>query len=162
MKNLEEHSYDVEKEWRREADAMKEFNSLGHRHVTRAIAAYTQNQKYYLVLEWADGGNLRDFWLENPHPQLTEEKIKEFIDQLWGLTDAIDRIHNSTRTALLRTRTAVEPSSPASSSTDHSSNVPALQLNGVNSFNEQPVASAKQDFAIIHEGKLNTEKEKSS
>lgn len=138
MKNLEELSYDVEKEWKREADAMKEFNRLGHAHITCALAAFKQNQKYYLILEWADGGNLRDFWVANPQPQLTENKIREFIGQLWGLADALDQIHNSTMPALQRTRTAVETPSPAISVKDSSLPNPVFQLNGVDGLDHEP------------------------
>jgi serine/threonine protein kinase len=139
MKNLEELSYDVETEWKREAEAMKDINRLGHRHITCALAAFKQNQKYYLILEWADGGNLRDFWAANRHPQLTKVKVKEFIGQLWGLADALDQIHNSNKPELLRIRT--ESTSQVTSGTDFSSRIPGIQLNGVESLHDEQVAS---------------------
>lgn len=139
MKNLEELSYNVEKEWKREAEAMKELNRLGHPHITCALAAFKQNDKYYLILEWADGGSLRDFWLANPKPQVTEDKCKEFIVQLWGLADALDQIHNSNM------RTASEAPSPVLSGISSPSATPILQINGVDHVDDSFVSNRGAD-----------------
>jgi hypothetical protein len=146
MKNLEEPpDYNVETEWSREAEAMKEINKLQHPHITYGLAAFTQNQKYYLVLEWADGGNLRNFWVDNNKPQLTEAKVREFVCQLRGLSDALDKIHNSKKPSILRSRTTSAMPSPELSGTVSSSTVPEIQINGLHSSN---AGMASDDAAV--------------
>ncbi|QDS71508.1 hypothetical protein FKW77_004827 [Venturia effusa] len=117
--------YNVETEWLREAEAMKEINKLEDEHITRGLAAFTQNKKYYLVFEWADG-NLRDFWEENSESQLTESKVTEFIFQLKGLCDGLDKIHNSQKPSILRSRTGL--SSPNLSGAEDGPIVPIIPL----------------------------------
>ena len=42
---------------------------------------------------WADGGNLRDFWIENPKPILTAALVKNIIEQLRGMAEALQKLH---------------------------------------------------------------------
>lgn len=46
------------------------------------------------MFQWADGGSLRDFWEENPHPKLTPSFIREIVEQLRGLADALNELHH--------------------------------------------------------------------
>jgi serine/threonine protein kinase len=58
-------------------------------------------ERYYLLSIWADGGNLREFWRENPSPNLdlTADQIMEVLVQLRGLTQALNICHNPTHIA---------------------------------------------------------------
>lgn len=42
---------------------------------------------------WADGGNLRDFWIEKPKPILTAALVKDIIEQLRGMAEALQKLH---------------------------------------------------------------------
>jgi serine/threonine protein kinase len=58
----------------------------------RGIAAISRNDRYYILFEWADGGNLRDFWQSNPLPA-DDKHIMEFIEQMSGLSSSLARLH---------------------------------------------------------------------
>jgi len=42
---------------------------------------------------WADGGNLRDFWIEHPKPKVTPDLVKDIMAQLRGMADALQKLH---------------------------------------------------------------------
>lgn len=46
------------------------------------------------MFQWADGGNLREFWKEQNRPTLTPDLVKQTITQLCGLADALHALHN--------------------------------------------------------------------
>lgn len=50
---------------------------------------------HYLICEWADGGNLRNFWnsLKSPQPGLVEEVVTQLLD----LADALYTLHYSSK-----------------------------------------------------------------
>lgn len=48
----------------------------------------------YFVFQWADGGNLRDFYQTDPKPLLNPRFVKQIFSQLWGLSSALNQIHN--------------------------------------------------------------------
>lgn len=43
---------------------------------------------------WADGGNLRDFWKNHPNPEMKPELVKEMIEQIRGMAEAIQKLHD--------------------------------------------------------------------
>jgi serine/threonine protein kinase len=47
-----------------------------------------------MLFEWADGGNLVDFWMDNPQPQMTPETMKQTVMQFRGLAGALCAAHN--------------------------------------------------------------------
>lgn len=99
--------YNVENEWNREAKAHQQLNNKSP-HLIRAIAAYKQiardpnNNKYHLVLEWADGGNLLDFWRKNQEAQIdhldvkgSQQRVCKTLEQLLGLLGALNGMHST-------------------------------------------------------------------
>ena len=66
-------------------------------HVVRFITAFQRGDgnstSYYLMFEWADGGNLEDLWKEVPNPGLSETFIKKTITQFEGLAKALKSTH---------------------------------------------------------------------
>lgn len=46
------------------------------------------------MFRWADGGNLREFWQSNKRPQLCVALVRDFVLQLRGLADALDKLHD--------------------------------------------------------------------
>ncbi|KAF1829730.1 kinase-like protein, partial [Decorospora gaudefroyi] len=73
------------------------MNTLNQDHIVRFIAAFCRGTpeapEYYLVTEWADGGNLLDFWKSNPNPPLTGSVLRAVIRQVRGLSDALHAVH---------------------------------------------------------------------
>jgi len=43
---------------------------------------------------WAEGGNLRDFWIRTPNPTITASLVKDIFIQLRGMADALQKLHN--------------------------------------------------------------------
>ncbi|KAH7077364.1 hypothetical protein FB567DRAFT_148733 [Paraphoma chrysanthemicola] len=89
----------AERRWLREARAQSALNKLDSRnHIVHLLTAFgrsvSDSKDYYLVFEWADGGNLLEFWTANPKPVLTAGLIREVIEQLHGLSSAIEAAHN--------------------------------------------------------------------
>ncbi|OHE92907.1 protein kinase domain-containing protein [Colletotrichum orchidophilum] len=86
-----------------EATILKRLRDQDHPHFIRAIATYTQGNRYYFVFPWARGGNLRDFWANQPtlHVASTNINIEDwssyfewFFEQLLGLSGAIESLHH--------------------------------------------------------------------
>lgn len=74
------------------------MNEMNQDHIVRFLTAFTRRQEggdgYYLMLEWADGGNLRNLWRSHPHPILSSSLIKASIKQLHGLAKALHAAHS--------------------------------------------------------------------
>lgn len=103
LKVLSEEDYDIRKEFQSEAKAHKSLNKLENKHIIKGLAAFSQNGKYYLLSEWANGGSLQDFFGTQPKPDLDRAKVKELLEQLLGLADALHHMH-ITRQARTPTR----------------------------------------------------------
>ncbi|KAB8303107.1 hypothetical protein EYC80_004558 [Monilinia laxa] len=107
LKNINDHGYDIYKEWEREARAHKQLNGKSGNIIEafgayRQIAKSPQNDAYHLVLEWADGGSLLDFWKLYSAPQVNHSdvdevrrRIKDMLDQIYGLSDALVVMHST-------------------------------------------------------------------
>lgn len=89
-----DRSHSARQAWRSEARALREASKLGHPHLIRCIVAVSLADDYLLFLQWADGGDLRTFWKNNPQPTLTAERISETLEQLIGTTGALAMLHN--------------------------------------------------------------------
>ncbi|KAK1498982.1 protein kinase domain-containing protein [Colletotrichum cuscutae] len=86
-----------------EATILTRLKDQDHPHFIRAIATYTQGNRHYFVFPWARGGNLRDFWTNQPNLSLEAEHVatqdwsgyyKWFFKQLLGLSSAIEDLHH--------------------------------------------------------------------
>ncbi|KAK5732726.1 hypothetical protein LTR17_010281 [Elasticomyces elasticus] len=69
-----------------------------HKHIVERIAAIAQDDRYYLLLAWADGGNLKSFWQSNPGPAVTGKQIMEILEQFLGLALATLDMHTNKET----------------------------------------------------------------
>ncbi|KAL2875628.1 hypothetical protein SGCOL_009248 [Colletotrichum sp. CLE4] len=85
---------EIEKNYEDERKALSEITDLRHNHIIQRIAAIERGEKRYFMFQWADGGNLREFWKEQNRPTLTSDLVKQAITQLWGLADALHALHN--------------------------------------------------------------------
>ncbi|GKT64291.1 protein kinase domain-containing protein [Colletotrichum tofieldiae] len=86
-----------------EASVLGRFQNHNHPHFVRAIARYTQENHHYFVFPWAKGGNLREFWDQQPSLSRAslnfsthdwDTYIRWFFDQLVGLASAIKELHH--------------------------------------------------------------------
>ncbi|KXH42603.1 protein kinase domain-containing protein [Colletotrichum simmondsii] len=85
-----------------EAAILRRLKDHNHPHIIKALATYTQGSRHYFVFPWARGGNLRDFWINQPNLSLEAEHVatqdwsgyyKWFFKQLLGLSSAIEEMH---------------------------------------------------------------------
>lgn len=83
----------LEAEWRKEVQAHKEISKCKHANIIKFMAAITRDYERYLIFEWANGGNLRQFWL-NHNPRLSRVLVRDIMFQLRGLADALEAIHS--------------------------------------------------------------------
>jgi serine/threonine protein kinase len=85
--------------WESEVKALQAMNELNQEHIVRFITAFRRPRKHggsehYMIIEWADGGNLRSMWKRKPSPNLTVTLIKDAMFQILGLARALEAAHN--------------------------------------------------------------------
>jgi serine/threonine protein kinase len=85
---------EVEKNWETELKNLQEISRRDHQHIVKFIAAFQKGEKRYLILKWADGGNLREYWAECRWRGINASMIKEMLIQLHGLADGLFLLHN--------------------------------------------------------------------
>ncbi|TGO26546.1 hypothetical protein BPAE_0057g00220 [Botrytis paeoniae] len=128
LKRIGDLGYNIQKEWEREARAHQQLNCLSE-NIIQAFAAYRQIatnkqlDEYYLVLEWANGGSLFDFWENNPEPQVdcpnvgkVRRRVKEVVEQLHGLSEALEAMHSTSARSPGNSRKSSKSNSPRLSS----------------------------------------------
>jgi serine/threonine protein kinase len=79
--------------WEKEMQALDRANEMNQDHIVRFLAAFSRyrpgGRDFYLIMEWADGGNLRDLWEKYPRAQLSTSLVKASIRELHGLATAL-------------------------------------------------------------------------
>lgn len=65
-----------------------------NQHLVTAVTAFKYQDKYHLLFNWAEGGNLTDFW-KRQSPSLTHDSICWLAQQCHGLADGLCGIHNA-------------------------------------------------------------------
>ncbi|KAI4931356.1 hypothetical protein J4E85_003948 [Alternaria conjuncta] len=82
---------------KREVDALVRMNELGQKHIVRFITSFQRGTladlEYYVLFEWADGGNLSDFWTQQDSSRRTASLVEWVIRQLCGLAKALAAAH---------------------------------------------------------------------
>jgi len=84
----------LEKAYRLEVDVLDMVRDLDHKHLIKVVAAYKQFGKRHFMFQWADGGNLREFWHNSLSPTRTKEMVSWVLKQILGLAGAINKLHN--------------------------------------------------------------------
>ena len=70
------------------------MRALHEKHIVNFITAFRFGpDEHYLILEWADGGNLRTLWESFTQP-LTSDLVRDAFEQLRGLSRALSSVHN--------------------------------------------------------------------
>ncbi|EHL03001.1 putative ALK tyrosine kinase receptor [Glarea lozoyensis 74030] len=91
--NNEELWKDADEVWNSEVNTLNEISDLKHPHLIQRIAAIIRGNQRFLMFLWADGGNLRDYWEHNPKPNLTADLVKDIIEQIRGMAEALEKLH---------------------------------------------------------------------
>lgn len=113
----EEAQRKLEAGWDKEVKAHMEMTRLKNPNIIQFITAVTRDRERFLMFEWADGGNLRQFWTKAP--RLTGHFVKSVIAQLHGLARALEEMHSLNYRHgdmkpenILRVKTAAKQASP--------------------------------------------------
>lgn len=101
VKKLRKYPDDVARNWTREITASLRMNTLNQKHIVKFLTAFTRstskdntaNLENYLVFEWAEGGNLQDFWASFADSDRSVAFIKWTVRQLHGLSRALVAAH---------------------------------------------------------------------
>ncbi|KAF4419077.1 serine threonine kinase [Fusarium acutatum] len=104
LKSLSEPNYNVHVSWLNEANALFQIAELRHKHLISQATAFKQGERRFIVLEWANGGTLRDIWQKESHERsvLDGGKVMRVLEELTGIASALSRLHGTntkTRTA---------------------------------------------------------------
>ncbi|KAK5630275.1 hypothetical protein RRF57_005990 [Xylaria bambusicola] len=82
--------------WRafdRHMKAITPLSNLRSTEIVTPVATFTRGDWRYMLLPWADGGNLRQFWTETDIPLLSGSVVLEVLRQLAGLSNALRVLH---------------------------------------------------------------------
>ncbi|KAF4812429.1 putative serine/threonine-protein kinase tsuA [Colletotrichum siamense] len=83
--------------WEKEVAILKQMNNLKQDHIVRFLTAFRfgmpGKEEHHLMLEWAEGGDLRNLWKAQRRPSLTANLVKDTFHQLLGLAEAIKKAH---------------------------------------------------------------------
>ncbi|EPE27561.1 Protein kinase-like (PK-like) [Glarea lozoyensis ATCC 20868] len=88
--------FKISKEFKKEQDNMEKIRGLQrYKHITQSLATFEQGdpKRYYIILPFAEGGDLTDFWrtkdIKSRTPALTLWSLKQML----GLADALQGLH---------------------------------------------------------------------
>jgi serine/threonine protein kinase len=99
VKEIWKEGSEVAARWEKEVKTLAKMNELNHKHIVRFITSFRRRDtsdeiEHYVMLEWADGGNLRDFYAAYPNPDITAKLVKWVVRQLHGLAQVLSKAHN--------------------------------------------------------------------
>lgn len=84
--------------WHRESSALKIAGRVNLPHVVPVEAMFRQDSNFYLMLPWADGKNLMDFWERHDsydcRCSIARQFICQILDQLEGISKALEFFHD--------------------------------------------------------------------
>jgi serine/threonine protein kinase len=66
---------------------------LRHDHIVKFVGGFRQHSVSYLIFQWANGGNLREFWNDMVNWPRSRDLILWNIKQMHGLAGALDEWH---------------------------------------------------------------------
>ncbi|KAF5667402.1 serine threonine kinase [Fusarium denticulatum] len=89
LKSLSEPNYNVHVSWLNEANALFQIAELRHKHLISQATAFKQGERRFIVLEWANGGTLRDIWQKDSHDRsvLDGGKVMRVLEELTGIAN---------------------------------------------------------------------------
>ncbi|KAF5597857.1 serine threonine kinase [Fusarium pseudocircinatum] len=91
-----------------EANALSNCRHIKHSNMLPCLAAIKMGLSHYFLFPWADGGNLRDFWQSEASPKLSYNLMMDALQQLCGLSEALELLHGYSSSAHADPSTAHE------------------------------------------------------
>lgn len=67
--------------------------TIPHPHLVKLLATYECNGDFFLIFPCANC-NLRNYWEERPTPQFDQEVVSWSLDQMRGIAQALNTVHN--------------------------------------------------------------------
>ncbi|KAI0414893.1 kinase-like protein [Xylaria grammica] len=87
-------SYVLVEDFKKEKENLEVTKALNRPHLIRHIATVEQGNSFYVILYWADGGSLTDFWMKYPDVSRTQRpKPLWCFQQMLGLVEALFALH---------------------------------------------------------------------
>ncbi|KAH8894516.1 hypothetical protein GQ53DRAFT_857922 [Thozetella sp. PMI_491] len=83
-----------ERLYRNESKALTTLQTRRNENIVGYYGSFIQNGTYNLLLEYANGGNLLEFFSNNPHPE-TPEDVHLFWNGLFGVLKGLHCVHES-------------------------------------------------------------------
>jgi serine/threonine protein kinase len=87
-----------------ERENLNAVRNIDHPNLIKVVAAFKQSDINYLIFNWADGGNLRQYCNDNDpwesysdsvySPQHAQSAVKWALQQMTGIAGALDRLHH--------------------------------------------------------------------
>lgn len=77
----------------REVLTLEKLADFDHNHFVALSGSFSRGDRHYILFPWANGGNLREFWVKDFRP-LNREFMLEVLRQLTGLVDALCLMHD--------------------------------------------------------------------
>ncbi|KAF2967643.1 hypothetical protein GQX73_g5918 [Xylaria multiplex] len=71
---------------------LEKLADFDHNHLVTLSGSFSRGDRHYILFPWANGGNLREFWMKDPRP-LNREFMLEVLQQLTGLMHALCLMH---------------------------------------------------------------------
>lgn len=81
-------------EYNAEAMTLAKLSRLTHPHLIKCLATYQQAGKYCFMFQWAEGGNLRQFWANQDRVSRNMELMTWALLQMRGLAEGLKILHN--------------------------------------------------------------------
>ncbi len=76
-----------------ELNALEMVQKLDHPRIVKFVAGFEQHSRRFLMFQWVDGGNLREFWETQPWAR-DQETIEWAVNEIKCLADALKAWHN--------------------------------------------------------------------
>lgn len=77
-----------------EAKNLRELSERNHPHLIHRVATVTHGKRFIILSDWANGGDLKNFWQQKPKPSVNSTLVLEVVTQLCGLSSAIELMHH--------------------------------------------------------------------
>jgi serine/threonine protein kinase len=72
---------------------LRELSERKHPHLVRRVATVIHGKQFLILSDWANGGDLKNFWKQEPRPFVRPQLVLEVVAQLRGLASAIELMH---------------------------------------------------------------------
>jgi len=92
LKIFFEHGTRTYEDFKHESRMLKAMSALPHRHITTHLAAWTQNDRFYMLFPQAEM-NLGNFLRAAPRPELSKDNVVWLLSQLKGIAEGVRHIH---------------------------------------------------------------------